>query len=146
VFEKQKGAHGLEIQCATLNKLVERLTFPDYNAEDKVFMKIFIATYEDFTSPQKLLKKLTQRFRVPKKKMDAEAMQQIQSRVCSVLKVFSHSFIYSYSFFFHSFSFSSKEENKVQGVEQRREFRESFERERQRGGERERERKERSQN
>jgi glycine hydroxymethyltransferase/Rap guanine nucleotide exchange factor 1 len=77
----------LEIQCATLNKLVERLTFPDYNADDKVYMKVFIATYEDFTSPQRLLKKLVQRFRVPEGKMNKESMEQIQSRVCSVIKV-----------------------------------------------------------
>jgi hypothetical protein len=82
----RQGGRGLEIQCATLNKLVERLTYPDYNADDKIYMKIFLATYEDFTSPQRLLKKLVQRFRVPKDKMSSEAMQQIQSRVCSVIK------------------------------------------------------------
>jgi hypothetical protein len=50
-------------------------------------MKVFIATYEDFTSPQRLLKKLIQRFQVPEGKMSKESMEQIQSRVCSVIKV-----------------------------------------------------------
>jgi hypothetical protein len=82
----KEGSRSLEIRCASLNKLVERLTYADYNVDDKVFMRIFLATFESFTTPQILFKKLRQRFAVPKQ-CSKIVEQQIQTRVCTVMKV-----------------------------------------------------------
>lgn len=82
----KEGSRSLEIRCASLNKLVERLTYADYCVDDKVFMRIFLATFESFTTPQILFKKLRQRFAVPKQ-YSKIIEQQIQTRVCTVMKV-----------------------------------------------------------
>ena len=52
------------VQGGTLNKLIEHLT-----AETQVdirFMQTFLLTYQSFTTPEKLLRKLIQRYQVPK--------------------------------------------------------------------------------
>jgi len=87
VVPTREGSRSLEIRCATLNKLVERLTYADYSVDDKVFMRIFLATFESFTTPKVLFKKLRQRFSVPSGKFSRIVEQQIQTRVCTVMKV-----------------------------------------------------------
>jgi hypothetical protein len=95
----RRGAQSMSIKAASLNKLVEFLTWPDYNEDDKVFQRIFLSTLDFFTSPQQLLVKLTQRFRVPSKPKGGDAAEwemtvqaPIQSRVCSVIKYWIDNF------------------------------------------------------
>ncbi|KAL9654235.1 hypothetical protein ABK040_010267 [Willaertia magna] len=54
-----------ELKGATLNKLVEKLTEP-YTADGK-FTTNFLITYRSFTVPEILLKKLLERYQVPKR-------------------------------------------------------------------------------
>jgi hypothetical protein len=88
----RKGGQGLAIKAASFNKLVEHLTWPDYNEDDKIFQRIFLSTLDYFTTPSHLLKKLAQRFDVPTPKkggdlsFEATVKAPIQQRVCSVIK------------------------------------------------------------
>jgi len=94
----RKGGQSLSIKAATLNKLIEHLTWPDYNEDDKLYAKILLSCIDFIAPPTLVLDKFAQRFRVPKKKgmTDAEwerdMQQPIQSRVCSVLKSWVDSF------------------------------------------------------
>eukprot|EP01156_Anaeramoeba_ignava_P022413 Anaeramoba_ignava/c20638_g4_i3.p1 GENE.c20638_g4_i3~~c20638_g4_i3.p1 ORF type:complete len:190 (+),score=68.06 c20638_g4_i3:465-1034(+) len=49
-----------EIRAGTLNKLIERLASD--TSQDLKFVQIFLITYQSFTTPNKLLNKLIQRF------------------------------------------------------------------------------------
>eukprot|EP00003_Mantamonas_plastica_P006180 TRINITY_DN1500_c2_g1_i2.p1 TRINITY_DN1500_c2_g1~~TRINITY_DN1500_c2_g1_i2.p1 ORF type:complete len:341 (-),score=105.89 TRINITY_DN1500_c2_g1_i2:76-1098(-) len=79
-----------QILAATFNKLVQRLT--SEKSHDMKFMRTFLATYQSFTTPEKLLTKLIQRYHVRMVEgMDEDefknGMQRpIQLRVCNVLK------------------------------------------------------------
>lgn len=100
----RKGGQGLAIKAASFNKLVEHLTWPDYNEDDKIFQRIFLSTLDYFTTPAHLLRKLAQRFDVPAPKkggdpLTFEAMVKapIQQRVCSVLKFWLEHFASEFS-------------------------------------------------
>jgi len=56
---------GKQLKAATLNKLVEKLT--DHGQQDGKFLNTFLVTYRSFTSPEILLAKLLERYKVPKK-------------------------------------------------------------------------------
>lgn len=88
------------ILAASLNRLVQLLTnekdkvsglFPSFTSLilDILFMKTFLYTYQSFTTPDTLLKKLIERYHVPVPKGGAddkfktEVQQPIRSRVCS---------------------------------------------------------------
>ncbi|KAJ3436717.1 ras guanine nucleotide exchange factor i-related [Anaeramoeba flamelloides] len=75
------------IKAATLNKLIENLT--NEKKSDTDFMKIFLMTCQSFTTPRKLLRKLLQRYNVPKGNLSFEQYQEkkqkIQIKVCNVL-------------------------------------------------------------
>eukprot|EP01137_Pigoraptor_chileana_P008598 Opistho-2@55665 len=61
VFEKETDADGYRpVLAASFNKLVERMT--DGKNVDVKFVKTFVLTYQSFTTPEKLLEKLTERF------------------------------------------------------------------------------------
>lgn len=80
-FDKEKGIQVL--QGATLNKLLERLT--GEKEHDLLFMKIFILTYQSFTTPHIFLLKLIQRYNVPAN-TEEQTKKTIQLRVGNVLK------------------------------------------------------------
>jgi hypothetical protein len=69
------------------------LTFDREKAPDAVYLKTFFYTYQSFTSPETLLKKIIQKYHVrPEKgvvvddKYRAEIIDPVQTRVCRVLK------------------------------------------------------------
>jgi len=79
------------IKAGTLNKLVEQLT--SEKEHDMEFQRAFLITYQSFTTPEKLLQKLMQRYQVPEKKATGVSEQEfksttntIQLRVVNVLK------------------------------------------------------------
>ncbi|KAJ3445578.1 ras guanine nucleotide exchange factor i-related [Anaeramoeba flamelloides] len=75
------------LKAATLNKLIENLT--NEKKSDTDFMKIFLMTCQSFTTPRKLLRKLLQRYNVPRGNLTLEKYQEkkqkIQIKVCNVL-------------------------------------------------------------
>eukprot|EP00026_Physarum_polycephalum_P002180 Phypoly_transcript_02185.p1 GENE.Phypoly_transcript_02185~~Phypoly_transcript_02185.p1 ORF type:complete len:940 (-),score=130.13 Phypoly_transcript_02185:39-2858(-) len=81
------------IRAANLNKLVQALTYDRDKAPDPHYLKMFFYTYQSFTSPQMLLKKLIQKYHVRVEKgvvvddkFKAEVIEPVQTRVCRVLK------------------------------------------------------------
>lgn len=52
--------HRPQVRTATVNKLIERLTYP--SDEDIYFQKIFLTTYRQFLKPSELLEKLIIRY------------------------------------------------------------------------------------
>jgi hypothetical protein len=83
-----------ELRGATLNKLIEKMTWE--KVKDNVallrFTKTFLVTYRSFTTPQKVLLKLVQRYHVPRPKRVSEMEYKkrklpVQLRVCNVLNV-----------------------------------------------------------
>eukprot|EP01156_Anaeramoeba_ignava_P002039 Anaeramoba_ignava/a217381_69.p1 GENE.a217381_69~~a217381_69.p1 ORF type:complete len:764 (-),score=277.08 a217381_69:108-2399(-) len=78
-----------QIKAASLNKLVERLT--DEKEHHLQYFETFLMTYQSFTTPKMLLRKLIQRWHVPKSKNMADEIfrpkkRSIQLRVCNVIK------------------------------------------------------------
>lgn len=94
----RKGGQGLYIKYASLNRLIEHLTWPDYNEDDKLFSKVFLNTFEMFTTPEMILLKLKERMHVPRDRSISKSewmmrfKSPIQSRVCSVLKMWIDNF------------------------------------------------------
>lgn len=50
------------------------------------FQKTFLLTYQSFTTPENLLKKLSQRYKVPENKFDVNQTKVIQLRVINVIR------------------------------------------------------------
>eukprot|EP01117_Protostelium_nocturnum_P002738 TRINITY_DN1360_c0_g1_i1.p1 TRINITY_DN1360_c0_g1~~TRINITY_DN1360_c0_g1_i1.p1 ORF type:complete len:1498 (-),score=713.70 TRINITY_DN1360_c0_g1_i1:124-4617(-) len=72
------------LKSGTLNKLVESLTSDE--VIDETFMKTFFTTYLSFTTADKLLDKLSERFKGPEGCNNQRRLQLIQQRTCVVLK------------------------------------------------------------
>lgn len=85
--DKKAGAGSLSrvVRAASLNKLVELLTSDEEH--DPRFIPMLLTTYRSFTTPQRLLKKLRERYNVPSSAgLPMERVERIQFRVCVVLK------------------------------------------------------------
>jgi hypothetical protein len=67
------------LSCATLNKLILRLTDPD--DYDKQFSETFLLTYRSFTTADLVLQKLIQRYRAPPGKVPADKVDTVRVRV-----------------------------------------------------------------
>eukprot|EP00455_Lapot_gusevi_P022964 TRINITY_DN2390_c0_g1_i2.p1 TRINITY_DN2390_c0_g1~~TRINITY_DN2390_c0_g1_i2.p1 ORF type:complete len:489 (+),score=135.39 TRINITY_DN2390_c0_g1_i2:211-1467(+) len=61
--ERDEESLSQAIKCATLNKLIERLTHEKY--QNLNLRYVFLLTYRSFTSPQELLDKLIARYYIP---------------------------------------------------------------------------------
>ena len=67
------------IEAATLNKLVERLTF-EKNPDQK-YVRTFLLTYNSFTTPLQLMDLLIARYDIPNpKKSDSKLLQEFENR------------------------------------------------------------------
>jgi hypothetical protein len=90
------------IRAASLNKLIEKLT--DERGVDLSFIPTFLLTYRSFTTPDKLLGKLKERFDVPTaiaahRGMDeetfrAQVTRPVQLRVISFIKKWIEDYFY----------------------------------------------------
>eukprot|EP00743_Colponemidia_sp_Colp-15_P006234 GILK01006706.1.p1 GENE.GILK01006706.1~~GILK01006706.1.p1 ORF type:complete len:701 (-),score=119.94 GILK01006706.1:216-2276(-) len=94
---------GPQIRCATLNKLVERMTHEKY--QDLNIRYAFLLTYRSFAEPAELLDKLIHRFYVPippnmtPKEIEffkAKKQAPIQIKVFSVLKCWLSDHFYDF--------------------------------------------------
>jgi len=72
------------IKAGSFNRLVEKLT-DDTLMFDTTYIPAFIMTYQSFSTPEKLLQKLWERFDVPETVAEGEK-KNIQTRVCNVMK------------------------------------------------------------
>lgn len=70
------------MKCATLNKLIIKLSGVHY---DLSFSKAFMTTYQSFTTPEVVLKKLVQRFNVPEDKV-GDVNRVVKLRTFNALK------------------------------------------------------------
>ncbi|EAL60855.1 Ras guanine nucleotide exchange factor [Dictyostelium discoideum AX4] len=80
----------VQIKAATFNKLIHYLA-PKEKAFDPNFLKVFLYTHSSFTTSEKLLKKLIQRYQVPNSnanepKYKSEVVEPVRQRVVDVLK------------------------------------------------------------
>eukprot|EP00808_Paulinella_micropora_P000051 g9042.t1 len=84
---------GDKIKCATLNKLIERVT--DEKHTDLTTRYVFLLTHLSFTDSLEVLSKLERRFEVPLppnlsleevEKFKKHKIEKVQIRVCSVIK------------------------------------------------------------
>ncbi|KAI9143512.1 ras guanine nucleotide exchange factor domain-containing protein [Paraphysoderma sedebokerense] len=89
----------LKIASATLNKIVEKLTMADVSdfGSYTSFVQTVLLTFHSFTTPEVLLRKLIERYHVPR--MPSQTFKDfqrdranVQSRVCNVLKIWTKSY------------------------------------------------------
>jgi hypothetical protein len=92
VFDKVRSSKEktILIAAATFNKLVERLT--SSSEHDMQFVKTFLLTYQSFTTPERLLRKLIERYNVVRAPhMDNQEFEMfrttIQVRVINAIKL-----------------------------------------------------------
>lgn len=83
IWEPEPSHPKTEIEAFSLNELVRQLTFSD--DYDVRFVKCFLCTYQSFTTPEILMNKLIERFRVPAEVPEDKKIL-IQMRICTVLK------------------------------------------------------------
>ncbi|EFC43246.1 hypothetical protein NAEGRDRAFT_50007 [Naegleria gruberi] len=91
----EESDQAMEIKCATLDKLIERVTF--YKNYDNAYLYAFLLTYRSFTSPHDLMDRLFSRYNLPPPnpktitknefaKWQEEVLQQVRLRVTQVIK------------------------------------------------------------
>eukprot|EP00004_Rigifila_ramosa_P023034 TRINITY_DN6406_c0_g1_i1.p1 TRINITY_DN6406_c0_g1~~TRINITY_DN6406_c0_g1_i1.p1 ORF type:complete len:737 (+),score=176.85 TRINITY_DN6406_c0_g1_i1:1228-3438(+) len=87
-FEPAAEGERPMVHSATLNKLICRLTSPDFF--DIEMLKAFVGTYQSFTRASTVLNKLIERYRIPPelqgKAMSEDDVRSMQLRVCRFIK------------------------------------------------------------
>ena len=96
-----------ELLAGTLNKLVEKLTLSDENNDSSElmdFVKTFILTYKSFTTPLEFLRKLIERYHVPRQRAvfpnfeDFERQRvKVQLRVSNVLNQWTKKYAFDFT-------------------------------------------------
>lgn len=82
-FQKHKETKQDELKGASLNKLIEFLTCDDY--QENNYMETFLMTYRSFTTPDLLLEKLMDRFKVPENPYDFSISKDIWKQKRSII-------------------------------------------------------------
>ncbi|KAG2382126.1 hypothetical protein C9374_005918 [Naegleria lovaniensis] len=91
----EESDQAMEIKCATLHKLIERVTY--HKNYDNAYLYAFLLTYRSFTTPHDLMDKLIARYNLPPPnaktitkseftKWQEEVLQQVRLRVTQVVK------------------------------------------------------------
>lgn len=91
----EESDQAMEIKCATLDKLIERVTY--HKNYDNAYLYAFLLTYRSFTTPHELMDKLIARYNLPPPnaktitkseftKWQEEVLQQVRLRVTQVIK------------------------------------------------------------
>lgn len=94
IFDVPDKEGNTPIRAGSFNKLVERLT--DSKTPDLKFVKTFLLTYQSFTTPERLLQKLIERYNVVRAPNTTYAdfqvtQKSIQARVCNAMKLWMES-------------------------------------------------------
>ena len=103
MYERALNDKGQQvISVATLNKLVQHLT--SESVSDQEFVKAFLLTYGSFSTAEKILAKLIERYHTPPS--CTGSVQVIKLRVLNALRLwFVLFFIYLFIFLFFIFLF-----------------------------------------
>eukprot|EP00004_Rigifila_ramosa_P013693 TRINITY_DN3055_c0_g1_i25.p1 TRINITY_DN3055_c0_g1~~TRINITY_DN3055_c0_g1_i25.p1 ORF type:complete len:515 (+),score=168.11 TRINITY_DN3055_c0_g1_i25:82-1545(+) len=93
------GAGAVMIIAGTLNRLISALT---YDKSGTQYKEVFLLTYQTFTNPEILLRKLIQLYHVPNDdKLSEEENQKrekhIQLKVCNILKTWLDKYLYDFN-------------------------------------------------
>jgi son of sevenless-like protein len=95
----------VDIKCATLSKLVERVTY--HTTYDNAYLYAFLLTYRSFTTPQELLDRLVQRYFIPPPKKEGlthmefaiwhdQVLNKIRLRVSQLIKKWIENHYYDF--------------------------------------------------
>lgn len=94
------------VTAASLNKLIELLTSAEDGLESSAyldFMKTFLLTYQSFTTPSAFLKKIIERYHVPRQMYKGSTFQEfekmrtkVQLRCCNVLQQWTKKHFYDF--------------------------------------------------
>jgi len=99
------AAESPDIKCATLDKLIERVTY--HSTYDNSYLYAFLLTYRSFTTPQELLEKLIQRYNIPPPHRDSithkefgewqhDVLNKVRLRVSQVIKKWIENHYYDF--------------------------------------------------
>jgi son of sevenless-like protein len=95
----------MEIKCATLDKLIERVTY--HTTYDNSYLYAFLLTYRSFTTPHGLLEKLIQRYNLPPPSKETithkefgiwqnDVLNKVRLRVSQVIKKWIENHYYDF--------------------------------------------------
>jgi len=85
LFSLEKKTNNRTVRCATLDKLIERVTHPDYPPDN--IRTVFLLMYHSFTTPRELLARLVSRYFMP---TPMNVMPDEQRQMQAVKKIVQH--------------------------------------------------------